>query len=414
MKPRAPFRTPRSAVAAFLTALSLARVLAETVYELRGNDPRNWRVSFAVQTSPERGSLTSPYVIVVGGSRNFVPTRLAVDTLGNVYVGGTVSWEFGTDAALVKVDNTGRIVFTTIVGGDGFETVSAVAVDGAGRAYLAGTTTSPDFPGIRLGGTPGETGPWDGFIVRLTPEGGLAYAVRLGGSRRTEVGGLAVDREGAAYLAGWTEAQDFPFTAGAFESATPGGAVQSVAFVSKLSPAGDRLIYAAALGGAKIVCAEAGPCLHPLAARSSAEAIVVDGAGNAYVAGLTNATDFPVTPGALSSDCRCSVDRPNAFVTRLAADGSRLLFSTFLAAPSAVAFRPGVTVAGLALHPSGSVFVTGATTSDQFPVTPGAWRTVRDPATAPPGEPAAFVARLSPDASRLEYSTLLSGLGGER
>lgn len=410
MKPSTGSR--RVAALCLLLALYDAAARPETVRHLRGSDPRNWQTHLAEHNFPERGSLTGSYLLVLGAARNFIPARLAVDAQGSAYVAGTVSWEFGTDAALIKVDRTGRIAFTTIFGGDGLETVSSVGVDSAGRAYIAGTTRSADFPGLRLGGGPGE-GLRDAFVVRLTPEGGLSYAVRFGGSRSAETGGLAVDREGAVYVAGTTDSQDFPFTAGALRSALPGPTVQSVGFVLKLSPDGNRPVYAAALGGARTVCAETGPCVGPLVARSSAGAIAVDAAGNAYVAGITNATDFPATTGALSSDCRCSVESSNAFVAKVAANGDRLLFSTFLSARSPSAFHPGVVVADLALHSSGSIFVTGFTTSDQFPATSGAWRTARDPATVSSGEPAAFAARLSPDASRLEYSTFLSGLAGE-
>src|SRR5262249_23993195 len=151
----------------------------------------------------------------------------------------------------------------------------------------------------------------DAFVAKLSADGsGLAYATYLGGSGNDEAFGIAVDGAGGAYLAGLTFSSDFPTTPGAFQTTFGGGLTAD--FAARLSGDGSALVYATYLGGSDF---------------DEANAIAVDGAGSAYVAGFTSSTDFPATPGAFQAAYGGGPD--DAFVARLSSDGSALAYATF-------------------------------------------------------------------------------------
>jgi len=204
----------------------------------------------------------------------------------------------------------------------------------------------------------------------------LAYSTYLGGSGFEEGAGIAVDAFGNAYVAGDTNSADFPTTLGAFQPTL--GATQD-AFVTKLSPLGNTLIYSTFLGGSS---------------DDVGRGIALDASGDAYVTGQTNSTNFPTTLAAFQ---QARAGARDAFVTELNAQGSGLLYSTFLGGPE----EDG----GLAIawSPAGTANVTGYTVSTNFPTTLGAFQTSKA------GRADIFVTKLNVLGTGLLYSTYVGG-----
>ena len=304
------------------------------------------------------------YSTFLGGNDYDAGLAIAVDGAGNAYVTGwTYSGNFPTtpgafdpshnaytDAFVVKLNPAGsELAYATFLGGGSMEDGNAIAVDGAGSAYVTGSTGSSDFPT-----TPGAFDPslnihGDAFVVKLNPAGsGLAYATFLGGNDADQGYGIAVDGAGSAYVTGFTNSGDFPTTPGAFD---PSHNAYTDAFVVKLNPAGSGLAYATFLGGGS---------------GDEGHAIAVDGAGSAHVTGRTDSSNFPITLGAFDTSHNGNLD---AFVIKLNPTGSELAYGTFLGGSDSD-YGYGIVVDG-----AGSAYVTGYTFSSNFPTTPGAFDT---------------------------------------
>jgi hypothetical protein len=338
------------------------------------------------------------YGTFLGGSNWDEGYDIAVDASGAVYVTGmTVSADFpvtpgtfdttynggtmfGYDAFLAKLNVAGSALldYATFLGGSGDEQGRAITVDGGGMAYVTGYTDSSDFPATLGALDTTHNGGYDVFVVKLSAAGSaLVYATFLGGSGGDLGHGIAVDGSGAAYVTGYTTSSDFPATLGALDTTHNGG---YDAFVVKLSAAGSALVYATFLGGS------GGDLGHGIA---------VDGSGAAYVTGYTTSSDFPTTPGAFDISHNGSDD---AFVAKLNVAGSDLDYATFLGGSGDEVGH------SIAVDGSGAAYVTGETYSSDFPTTPGAFDTSFNG-----GYSDAFVARLSPIGSALDYATFLGG-----
>jgi len=306
------------------------------------------------------------YSTYLGGSQIDSGFGIAVDALGNAYVTGfTPSHDFPTtlgafqttfrggspdgDAFVSELDPNGStLVYSTYLGGSGDEIGEAVAVDASGNTYVTGGTQSSNFPT-----TPGafETICSGGgaFVSKLNVGGSsLVYSTYICGLGFGEGGSIAVDTSGNAYVTGGAFSSNFPTTPGAFQT-TYGG--NGDAAISKLNATGSGLIYSTFLGGSG---SEAASC------------IAVDTSGNAYVAGLTQSSDFPTTPGAFQTTLG---GLTNAFVSKLNASGSVLLQSTYLGGSN------DDRATCIAVDPSGNAYVTGRATSTNFPTTSGAFQT---------------------------------------
>ncbi len=210
----------------------------------------------------------------------------------------------------------------------------------------------------------------------------LSYSTHLGGSGEDFGVALAVDTSGNAYIAGLANSVDFPTTPGAFQEILTGD-IDS--FVSKLNASGTALIYSTYLGGS----------LNDLANE-----LVIDSSGNAYITGSTFSPNYPTTPGAFQVSPPGS--GANAFLTKLNATGSALIFSTYLGGS-------GVNQsASLAIDSAGNSYLTGLTTSADFPVTPGAFQTTLN------GVFNSFITKFNSTGSALIYSTYLGGSQAEQ
>jgi hypothetical protein len=279
-----------------------------------------------------------------------------------------------------------KLAYSTYLGGStsGFEFGSGIAVDAAGNAYVVGLTTSSDFP-TTAGAfqTTLRSSQGNAFVTKLNAGGtALVYSTYLGGSEQDAGLRIAVNAAGNAYVTGGTSSSNFPTTTNAFQTRL--GSIQGNAFVTKLSPSGASLVYSTYLGGS---------------GSDTGTGIAVDAAGSAYVTGSTSSHNFPTTSGAFQATLRGST---NGFVTKLSPAGASLIYSTYIGG-NASDFP-----SGLALDAAGDAYITGNTTSSNFPVTPGAFQTALLGGRA--GN--AFVAKLNAGGTALVYSTYLGGNGG--
>ncbi len=302
------------------------------------------------------------YSSYLGGSGLDDGLGIAVKSTGNAYVTGlTDSPNFPTpggfqvafgggvfDAFVTKVNAAGNaLVYSSYLGGSGLDEGRGIAVDSTGNAYVAGFTDSSNFP------TPGGFqmvlgGGSDAFVTKVNAAGNaLVYSSYLGGSGGEEGLGIAVDSARNAYVTGFTDSLNFP-TPGGFQMALGGGVFD--AFVTKVNAAGSALVYSSYLGGS---------------GQDDGRGIAVDSAGNAYVSGSTGSLDFP-TPGGFQTVLGGPVD---AFVTKVNAAGSALVYSSYLGGSSV---DHGW---GIAVDSARSAYVTGDTSSPNFP-TPGGFQTV--------------------------------------
>ncbi len=343
------------------------------------------------------------YSSFLGGSDYDAATAVAVDSQGNVYVTGlTFSVDFPTlnplqaklagaepatgkaDAFVTKIDPTGtKLIYSTYISGGGkLNTGLGIAVDGNGNAYMTGETNSPDFPLVhpiqsKFGGGPS---PSDAFVLKLGPTGStLVYSTYLGGSGDDEARAISVDSNGNAYVVGQTSSQDFPLK-NPLQAHNRG---QGDAFITKIDAAGTGYVYSTFLGGAF---------------QDMAMALAVDAAGNAYVTGMTYSADFP-TANPLQAKYTGGAD---GFVAKLSADGSTLVYSTYLGGES------DDIAMGIGIDKTGSAYVTGVTGSPDFPV----MNALQPKFGSSDGLGAdAFLTKLDPSGSHLVYSTFLGGNG---
>ena len=288
------------------------------------------------------------------------------------------------------------LVFSTFLGGSGNDDTYGVAVDSTGNAYIVGDTQSSDFPTTQGAfQTHSAGGQYDAFVSKLNPSGSaVVYSTYLGGSNTERGFGIAVDTSGNAYIAGETQSVDFPISQGAFQTTCNNGSAcdqAGDAFVTALNPTGSGLVYSTYLGGSD---------------SEEAQSVAVDTSGNAYVTGLTGSTDFPTTPGAFQTSCGgiCS-GVFDAFVTKLNAAGSALVYSTYLGGT----LNDDATA--IAIDSTGDAYVTGSTCSTDFPVTSGAFQTSYHGGGCALGD--AFVTKINPNGSALLFSTFLGGTGDD-
>jgi len=366
-------------------------------YVLRGRG----RVGFSVPEYDRSQALvidpTLVYSTYLGGSGGDSASGIAVDASGNAYVAGNTgssdfpttpgafqtTYDVGGDVFVTKLNAAGSaLVYSTYLGvsDTGWAFGNAIAVDVSGNAYVAGSTTSSNFPT-----TPGAFqttsggGPYKAYVTKLNATGSaLVYSTYLGGSGDDEGNGIAVDALGSAYVTGDTASFNFPTTPGAFQTALLGS---QAAFVTKLNTAGSAPVYSTYLGGS---------------GWAGGTAIAVDVSGNAYVTGTATSPDFPTTPGALQTAYGGASE---TFVTKLNAAGSALVYSTFLGGSNGNSNGSS----GIAVDASDNAYVTGSTYSSNFPTTPGAFQ------TAYGGAWDVFVAKLNATGSALAYSTYLGG-----
>ncbi len=348
-------------------------------------------------------SVSYVFSTYLGGSGTDAGYGIAFDGNGNAYVTGqTASTNFPTSAGALQTtlnSNSGNafvteiaasgssFVYSTYIGGSGSsgDSGNAIAVDGLGDAFVAGGTTSHDFPttGGAFQGTLAGAG--NAFVLELGSGGRIIYSTFLGGTGSDSALGIALasDGSGDVFVVGKATSQDFP-TLNPIQAYLPGSA--SSGFVTKLNSSATGLVYSTYLGGS--------------VGGDLAEGTGVDSSDNVYVTGQTFNPAFPVTTGAFQITCgSCVGGNSNAFVTAINTAGSNYAYSTFLGGSGTDAGS------AIAVDAAGDAYVTGSTTSSNFPHTTGAFQTTYG------GSTDAFVTKLNPAGTSATYSTYLGGSG---
>jgi hypothetical protein len=304
------------------------------------------------------------YSTYLGGTADEYGSGIAVDESLCAYVtGNTGSSDFptvngydsdyngGYDCFVTKLSSTGSaLAYSTFLGGTGSDDCYDIAVDHLGCAYVTGGTGSSGFPMLNAYDA-GLGGNYDAFVTKLSSSGGaLAYSTYLGGAGNDCGESVAVDSLGCAYLTGYTPSADFPIVNG-FDSHYDG---KLDAFVTKVSSAGNTLVYSTFLGGSN----------DGLGGQGMDEGydIAVDKAGCAYITGYSSCSDFPLKA---PYDAFC--DGTDAFVTQLAPSGDSLILSTYL---GQLYVDAGYAIA---VDSAGRAYVTGETGYELFPVTSGSY-----------------------------------------
>jgi uncharacterized protein (TIGR03437 family) len=334
------------------------------------------------------------------------PCCVATDANGNAYVASSyvtsITDEVHNKIVVLKVNPNNGTVYRLMFGGSVNDNPTAIAVDSQGDLFVAGTTFSPDFPLVNPlisnGPLPQSNGlDSRGFLSKVDPTGTLVFSTFIGGLQsdmQSEVDAIVLDAAGDVYMTGTTAATDFPITSGAFSKT-------GNAFVTQVSNAGDRIVLSTFIGPA-----------------GTGYAIGVDSNGAITVAGSAWGDTFPVTAGAFQTACNCYVTfsglnpiagATSSFVSRLSADGSQLLWSTYLGGGGWGLGFYETTAHALALTSDGGVVVAGIAESPYFPVTPGAFQTefLAHEGLGLPSN--LFITRFNATGTALEFSTYLGG-----
>ena len=410
----------------------------EGAFRVRGR-----RVSFALGAFDAHSDLVidpaMTYATYQGGSENDAARGVAVDASGNIYVtgftesinlphtGGSLqpafhgagpSADIGGDAFIAKYTSAGALVYVTYLGGAADEAGGAIAVDSSGSAYVAGYTSSKDFPSTTGrtygGGSSAFSGlVGDAFAAKLNPAGtALVYSTYLGGSGDDFGTAIAIDASGNAYVGGSTASANFP-VAGAAQSKFGGSGgnpnlcstcsapvfAAGDGFVAKLNGSG-IVTWATYLGGSF---------------DDAVAAIAVDSQGNAYAGGSTISANFPtlgayqsVYGGTLGAKVQPQILVGDGFITKYDTTG-KMIYSTYLGGSG------DEMVMGLAVDSTGAAYASGFTSSANLAPPAVLHGTFHGP-NAITGSPTpdmvlgdAFVAKLAPSGSSLVYATYIGG-----
>ncbi|HEX3281567.1 MAG TPA: SBBP repeat-containing protein, partial [Pyrinomonadaceae bacterium] len=336
----------------------------------------------------------------LGGSGDDLGSSIAVDSNNNIYIAGTTSSTnfplqsaaYGSNSGLAdifvtKIDATGaNILYSTYIGGSGQDRGDGIAIDANGNAYVVGRvdSSSTNFPTTLGSFAPNyRGGDFDGVVFKLNGQGNaLVYSGFLGGEENDSTEGVAIDAAGNAYVTGGTKSSAFPTTTSAYQGTRAG---DTDAYLTKINSAGSGLVYSTFLGGS---------------GSDRGSGIAIDTNGNAYVSGFTSASDFP-TENAFQNSFGGSFD---AFVAKFdtnSSGASSLVFCSYLGgAGDDKAY-------GIAIDAGGNnMYVSGQTSSNNFPL-------------LAPAQPAfggsfdAFVAKISSAGTKV-YATYLGGSGDDR
>ncbi|MBI1898211.1 MAG: SBBP repeat-containing protein [Acidobacteria bacterium] len=367
-----------------------------TASALRGSNSGDWD-AYVTKLNPSGAVVFSTYI---GGGQEENLRGLAVDASGSVVIAGyTDSANFpiasaiqevnrggtlGYDGFIAKLNPAGNgLIFSTYLGGNLDDLLFGLTLDSAGNIYVAGSTSSQNFPLSLRAYQPRNRGLLNVFVTKINSAGSaILFSTYVGGADADVAYAIAADDAGNAYFTGYASSKDFPVTASAIQNTNRGGpTVASDAIVCKLQSSGEFLSYCTYLGGGT--------------GDDLGLSIAVDREGNAYVTGRTESTDFPVTAGVLQRSLSGSSD---AFVSKVNPTGSALLYSTFLGGTRRERGEK------IILDRSGNVYLGGTTSSPNHPLANAIQTTLK-------GESDAFVTQLNAGGSAVLNSTYFGGNG---
>lgn len=337
---------------------------------------------------------TLTYSTYIGGVGTDIANDIVVSGAGTAYItGSTTSIDYpvvtptiaaqvgGTDAFLTKLTSAGNgLVYSTYWGSTGFEEGTGVTVDPADNAYISGNTSAPNFPTQ----TPFQAalaGGMDAFMTKFSVAGNsVVYSTYLGGAGDDFAYDMAVADDAAVFVVGSSNSANFPTTASSVQPAKSGG---RDGFLTHFSLAGNALLYSTYLGGS---------------GEDEIFGMVIDAPMNAYLTGRTASGDFPtLTPAQLLYGGGAN----DAFVTKISPNGGAIVYSTYLGGTGDDQGQ------GIAIDGAIDAFVTGSTTSANFPILSPFQDTLNGPSDA-------FVTKLNPSGSAYVYSTYLGGSGNDQ
>ena len=344
-----------------------------------GSDPSQWHTNIATFGQVDYQSVYPGINLVYYGSQNQLEYDFVVNPGADPRA---ISLGF-TGANQASLDAQGNLVLSTAAGQLVQHQPSAYQVVGGARQEVASAFVLNAQHQVSF-----QVGAYDSSRP-LVIDPVLTFSTFLGGISTDRVYGLGLDAAGNVYMTGHTASANFPILNG-YQMTYGGGAFD--AFVSELSPDGSTLLYSTFLGGT---------------GDDEAQSIAVDAAGNAYVTGITASTNFPTTPNALRTTFGGVVDD---FVTAVGPGGNTLSYSTYLGGNGDDEGGGLVPGPGIATDGTGKAYVTGYTTSTNFPATPGAYQTTYNPVQLD----AAFLTVLDTTQSgqnSLVYSTYINTTG---
>lgn len=325
------------------------------------------------------------YDMVVDGNKNVYVTGI---TYSNDYPTTTGvydnTYNYGGDVFVSKLDpNATTLLFSTFVGGSSYEYGYGIALDATGNIYVTGMLDSPSYPTTPGAMSTSKAGSLEGFAFKLDNNGSnLLYSTFIGGGAQDECYDILVDNFGNAYITGYTKSNSFPHsTSGVFQTSKNPG---EDAFVIEINPTGSGFVYSTFIGGSD---------------DDRGYSIKRDNNGDIYIVGHTKSNNFPVSSGCFQNTISGKKD---VFIFKLSSNFSSRIFSTYVGGSD----DDQVSYNSLDIDNNGNVYVTGYTTSSNFPTTTGAYQT-----TISSTSEETFVIKVNNNGSSLIYSTLIGGTG---
>ena len=331
------------------------------------------------------------YSTFLGGNDNDQGFAVAIDKQGNTYVTGVIystnfpvigsaydsTYNNSGDAFLVKINAAGTVAFITFLGGSSYDKGASLALDSSGNIYVAGFTSSTNYPTTSGAFQSTNRGSYDMFITAIDSTGShLVYSTYMGGNSSDYLTAVQTDTAGRLVLTGYSYSSDFPVTAGAYDTTY---FRSSDIVISKLNTTGTGLIFSTYICGT---------------AEDIANDMVLDSSGNYLVTGYTYSNDFPMVGNPFDTTYSYYED---AFVLRLHSSGSTLMNTTYLGGEATDR------AAQILIDASNNIFVSGYTGSTTIPIPAGAYDASFN------GVADAFIARFSSDLTQLTGATYLGG-----
>lgn len=336
------------------------------------------------------------YSTYLGGTVNDISRGIKVDKYGRAYIAGEAMLNFdltvgayqttygggGSDAFVSKINSAGSaLIFSTYLGGNGLDAGHSIDIDTLGNIYIAGETSSLNFPVSAGAVQPAFMGSsMNGFITKINAAGNsIIYSTYLGGSTTNRIYGIAIDKQKNAYVTGVTTSSNFPITAGAFQTTLSGS---QDAFITKINTTGTSLIYSTYVGGSS---------------DEFAYGIDVDNQQYAYIIGHTLSTDYDITTGALQNTHAGGVY--DCFLTKINVSGNALVYSTYLGGIYADYAKC------IVVDDKANAYVGGFTGGSGFPISSSSFQTTQN------GSGDGFVIKIDSLGTSVVFSTFIGGFG---